>query len=288
MKKMTMAWVVAVILPMMSCTKGDCELDVSVAAPDSMKKKTITFTFGGDGYEQHALTRGSLSDANITDLWLFDYIGSELQQTIHQQSTDAAFGSVTLETDYGEHTLYFVASRGDTPTIDGTVISWVKPSDTFWQGITLDIQPSTATAQSVGLQRVATRLRITVTDEVPSDLATLSVTPSHWYYGLDYMTGEAADDRTTTRTISVPASYAGTTGQLVASFYCLSPSTEWLTNITLTAIAQDNSTLAAITIPDVPMRQNRITDFSGTLFSTGRLMNITVDDEWGDPLTGTW
>ena len=286
---MMKAVAVAVILPtVMSCTKGEGSLDVSVITQDKMEKKTITFTFGGESIEQSPMTRGSLSDANITDLWLFDYIGSELQQTVHQQSTDDGFGAVSLTADYGEHTLYFVASRGDTPTIDGTVISWVKPSDTFWQGITLDIQPSTATAQSVGLQRVATRLRITVTDEVPSDLATLSVTPSHWYYGLDYMTGEAADDRTTTRTISVPASYAGTTGQLVASFYCVSPSTEWLTNITLTAIAQDNSTLAAITIPDVPMRQNRITDFSGTLFSTGRLMNITVDDEWGDPLTGTW
>lgn len=278
----------AVILPtMMSCTKSDGTLDVSVIAKDKMEKKTITFTFGGDGVEQSPMTRGSLSDANITDLWLFDYIGSELQQTIHQQSTDDGFGAVSLTADYGEHTLYFVASRGDTPTINGTVISWSKPSDTFWQSTTFDIQPSTATAQSVSLGRVATRLRITVADEVPSGLATLSVTPSHWYYGLDYMTGEAADDRQTARVVNVPSSYVGTTGQLAASFYCISSATEWQTDITLTA-ATTEATLANLTIPNVPMRRNSITDFSGTLFSAGRSMSIEVDDEWGEPVTGTW
>lgn len=278
----------AVILPtVMSCTKGEGSLDVSVITQDKMEKKTITFTFGGDGVEQSPMTRSSLSDANITDLWLFDYMGIALQQTIHQQSTDDGFGAVSLTVDYGEHALYFVASRGDTPTIDGTIISWVKPSDTFWQSTTLDIQPSTATAQSVSLQRVAARLRITVADEVPDGLATLSVTPSHWYYGLDYMTGEAADDRQTARVVNVPASYVGTTGQLAASFYCISPATEWKTDITLTA-ATTEATLANLTIPNVPMRRNSITDFSGTLFSAGRSMNIEVDDEWGDPLTGTW
>ena len=288
MKKMTIALAVAVILPMMSCTKGNCELDVNVAAPDSMKKKTITFTFGGDGYEQHALTRASLPDANITDLWLFDYFGGEMQQTIHQQSTDATFGVVSLDVDYGEHTLYFVASRGETPTIDGTVISWSKPSDTFWQSTTLNIQPSTSTAQSVSLGRVATRLRITVTDEIPSGLATLSVTPSHWYYGLNYITGEADDDRQTARVVNVPSSYVGTTGQLAASFYCISPATDWHTDVTVAALTANDATIAAVTIPDVPLRRNSITEYSGTIFSAGRSVSIEVDDTWGDPISGTW
>lgn len=269
MKKMTMALAVAVILPMMSCTKGNCELDVNVSAPDSMKKKTITFTFGGDGYEQHALTRASLPDANITDLWIFDYFGGELQQTIHQQSTDATFGVVSLD-------------------VDGTVISWSKPSDTFWQSSTLNIQPSTSTAQSVSLGRVATRLRITVTDEIPSGLATLSVTPSHWYYGLNYITGEADDDRQTARVVNVPSSYVGTTGQLVASFYCISPATDWHTDVTVAALAADDATIATVTIPDVPLRRNSITEYSGTIFSAGRSVSIEVDDSWGDPISGTW
>ena len=283
---MMMAMAAALML-LTGCEKNETDFVNDFVPADSMKSLKITFTFGGD-VSQTAMTRASLTDANMTDLWLFDYLGETLQQTIHQSSTDEGFGVISLDADYGEHSLYFVASRGDTPTVDGTVIIWEKPSDTFWQNVTLNIEPQTATSQAVNLERVATRLRITVTDEVPATLASLNVTPSTWYYGIDYTTGEATDIRTTTRTISVPSSYAGTSGQLAASFYCLSPSTAWQTDITLAAKASDNTTISQIVIANVPMERNRITSFSGTLFTAGRSMNLSVDDTWGEEQTGTW
>jgi len=278
-----MMMAMAAALMLLSCDKQEMTENVD----DGMKSKTITFTFGGD-VSQSPMTRASLEEANITDLWLFDYVDGELRQTVHQQQSDSGFGAISLDADYGEHHLYFVASRGDTPIINETIISWEKPSDTFWQNVTLNIEPQTATSHAVILQRVATRLRITVTDEVPAMLASLNVTPSVWYYGIDYTTGEAADSRTTTRTVSVPATYAGTTGQLTASFYCLSPSTAWKTDITLAAKASDNTTISQIVISDVPMERNRITAFSGTLFTAGRTLSLTVDDGWDEEMTGTW
>ena len=290
MKKFMMAMAAATML-LTSCEREDCaELSVNLTMPDDTMAthKVIAFTFDGFTMEPMARTRASLSDISMTDLWLFDYVGGVLQQTVHQSSTDDGFGTISLDADYGEHTLYFVASRGDTPTVSGTTISWAKPSDTFWQNVTLNIEPQTATAHAVSLHRVATRLRITITDEVPATLASLNVTPSTWYYGLDYTTGEATDSRTTTRTISVPASYAGTSGQLAASFYCLSPSVAWQTDITLTAKASDNATLSQISIADVPMQRNRITSFSGTLFTAGRAMTVSADDAWVEEYVGSW
>ena len=278
---MMMAMAAAAML--LSCEKQEMTENVG----DGMQGKTITFTFGGD-VSQSPMTRASLEEANITDLWLFDYVDGEFRQTVHQQQSDAGFGAISLDADYGEHSLYFVASRGDTPTVDETVISWEKPSDTFWQNVTLNIEPQTATSQAVTLQRVATRLRIAVTDEVPATLASLNVTPSTWYYGIDYTTGEATDSRTTARTISVPSSYAGTSGQLAASFFCLSPSTAWQTDITLAAKASGNTTISQIVITDVPMERNRITSFSGTLFTAGRSMNLSIDNAWNEEYSGTW
>lgn len=288
MKKFMMAIAAASML-LTSCEREDCaEMSVNLTMPaDSMAThKVISFTFYG--IAQEAMTRAALSDVSMTDLWLFDYVGGTLQQTVHQVSTDDGFGTVSIDADYGDHTIYFVASRGDTPTVSGTTISWAKPSDTFWASLALTIAPSTSVSHSVTLQRVAARLRITITDEIPSGLATLSVTPSRWYYGLDILTGEATDSRTTARTVNVPASYVGTSGQLSASFYCLSPSTAWQTDITLTAKASDASTISEISISDIPMQRNRITSFSGTLFSVGRSMTVSVDDGWGDEITGTW
>ena len=127
-------------------------------------KKTITFDFGE--LSLRSMTRATLAELNLTDLWIFDYVGAELKQTIHQASTDASFGSASLSLDYGEHTLCFVASRGSEPTVTAPTISWVKPSDTFWAALSLNVQPASSASQSVTLHRVATRLRIAITDEI--------------------------------------------------------------------------------------------------------------------------
>ena len=290
MKKMFLALAVAVILP--SCTKDDDpeqtpavgRIEITINRDPLETHKEITFGFDGVKLSQQAMTRATLVSLNLTDLWVYD--GTTL--LLHQTSDDANFGTPSVSAEYGDHTFYFVASRGSEPTQTGTVISWAKPSDTFWASLALTVAPSTSASQSVTLQRVAARLRVTITDEVPAALASLCVTPSIWYYGIEYTTGEAVDSRTTMRTISVPASYAGTTGQLAASFYCISPSASWTTDITLTAKASDNSTLSEISIADVPMQRNHITAYSGTLFSAGRSISVDADDSWGDDINGTW
>ena len=291
MKKfMLMALAVAAILP--SCTKDDDpeekpkvgRIEIKINNDTIQTHKEITFGIVSGQVTQKPMTRATLQSLSLTDLWLYD--GETLLK--HQTADDADFGAPSVDVDYGDHTFYFVASRGSEPTQTGTTISWNKPSDTFWASLALAVAPSTSASQSVTLQRVAARLRVTITDEVPAALASLCVTPSTWYYGIDVLTGEATDSRTTTRTISVPASYTGTTGQLAASFYCLSPSAAWTTDITLTAKASDNSTPSEISIEDVPMQRNHITAYSGTLFAAGRAISVDADDSWGDDINGTW
>lgn len=295
MKKfMLMALAVAAILP--SCTSddesesttADGRIDIVINA-DSMENHA-TITFGCSTTTIQQMTRAALGDLSLTDLWLYDLPSGQSSPTllVHQTYEDADFGAPTVTTEYGDHTFYFVASRGDTPTISGNTISWAKPSDTFWASLAMTIAPSTSASQSVTLQRVAARLRITITDEIPSGLATLSVTPSHWYYGLDILTGEATDDRTTARTVSVPSSYIATTGQLAASFYCLSPSAAWTTDISLQAMKSDNTQMVSISVADVPMQRNHITAYSGTLFGAGRAITVEADDAWGEDITGSW
>ena len=269
-----------------ACSNEPDVLTVKTVAPrDTMASTTITFTFCNISME--SMTRATLAESQMTDLWLFDYMDGELQTTIHQTSEDDGFGAITLTADYGEHRLYFVASRGDTPTIDGTTISWAKPSDTFWQNVTLNIEPQTSTNQSVVLQRVVTRLRIAVTDEVPANLKTLSVTPSTWYYGIDYTTGEATNSQSTPRVITVPSSYVGTTN-LATSFYCLCPADGFNTDITVTAKDADETAIANIALSDVPFERNRITNYSGSLFTQNRAVSVTTNDEWLDEYTTTW
>lgn len=287
----------AILAALTACTKDDApdgggRVSIYVNGDSLKDHRVITFAchdisivaMGAD----NAATRATMSEVNMTDLWLFDYIGDELKQTIHQTATDANFGTPAINAAYGDHTIYFVASRGDTPVIDGNVISWLKPSDTFWTSRSITIAPSTSASQTVSLQRVATRLRLTVMDEIPATLAQICITPSHWYYGIDYLTGEATDDRQTERVVNVPASYIGTTGQLYANFYSLSPSSAWQTDITMKAKDGEGVVISQIGIADVPLERNRVTNYSGTLFNANRTVAISVDSDWGEEINGTW
>ena len=284
MKKIAMA--LASALMMLSCTSDEQQ----TAKPVSMEKKTVTFTFG-DVLTQHAMTRADMTELDLTDLWMFDYVGDELQQIIHQSNADEGFGVLSVSMGYGEHTLYFVASRGTTPTsdTDAQTITWVKPSDTFWATATVIVSPSSASSQAVTLSRVATRLRITVNDEVPAGAAKFVITPAQWYYGIDYTTGSGiAPSANQPREVNIPSSYIGTTGQLAISIFGFVPSADWHTDITAALKASDDTTLGQVAITDVPMKKNITTAYSGGILGTSKAFTLTADDAWGDEDVHTW
>ena len=272
MKKFQMGLAAALMLTAIACTSEEPQNE----KPSGWEQKTITFTFG-DTFQQRAMTRADITSLDLTDLWMIDYVGSELQQTIHQSSTDEGFGVLSASMGYGEHTLYFVASRGTTPTTDtdAQTITWVKPSDTFWQAVTLS--------------RVATRLRITVNDEVPTGAAKFVITPSQWYYGIDYTTGIGiAPSANQPREVNIPSSYIGTSGQLAIAIFGFVPSADWHTDITAALKASDESTLGLVTLEDVEMKRNITTAYSGGILGTAKSFTLSADDAWGDEDVHTW
>ena len=274
----------AALVLLTSCSK-DPTLAGDVEDADTLQTVVIRFEF--PQVSQQAMTRGSLSDANLTDLWLFDYQDGELVKTIHQQATDDDFGTVAVSAETASHAFCFVASRGSEATVTDGEIIWEKPSDTFWAKVTLNVTPQTATAQTVELQRVATRLRVSITDEVPTTLAKLSIVADTWHCGLDALTGEPTAANERTATINVPSSYAGTTGQLSASIFGLC-SDDYTTGVTVAALDGSNETIASVALADVPMAKNKTTQYSGPLFKRQQSFALTADDTWLDDVVLTW
>ena len=286
MKKLSIGLAAAMMLSMISCTSDELQNE----KPTGLEQKAVTFTFG-DVLTQHAMTRADVTELDLADLWMFDYVGDELQQTVHQSNTDEGFGVLSASMGYGEHTLYFVASRGTTPTADtdAQTITWVKPSDTFWATSTITVSPSSASSQTVTLSRVATRLRITVNDEVPAAAAKFVITPSQWYYGIDYTTGDGiAPSANQPREVNIPSSYIGTSGQLAIAIFGFVPSTDWQTDITAALKASDESTLGSVTLEDVSLRKNSTTAYSGGILGTSKAFTLIADDTWGDEDIHTW
>lgn len=290
MKKLMMALTAALMLS--SCEY--VQVDDLNELEENTGSKTVTFRISTDGWNKNTmpLTRGAMTadDTEMTDLWLFDYVGDELVQSAAYTPDDEDWGAPSLTLKLGTHHIYFVASRGDQPTVDedaGTIV-WGTPKDTFWASLTLNVTSGGATQQSVTLNRVATKMRLQVNDLVPDGIATLNITPATWYFGLNYTTGAATASETRERSVNVPAAYAVTTGRLVASFFGLSDATEWTTDIAVAAKDGNGNVLGSATITDAPFLRNRISSFSGNLFNGAGSMDVTLDGTWADDYTTTW
>ena len=281
---------------MTSCSRddgddGEAALNVSMEILNDtlMTHKTITFDFGGNAFSLHPMTRATLLELTMTDLWIFDYMGEELKQTIHQASTDTGFGTPTLSLEYGAHSFYFVASRGSEPVVDtdaGTIV-WSVVRDSFHGSLSLNVQPTSGSSQSISLNRCVGKLKISATDVVPTGVAKLVVSPSSWYYGLNYKTGEVASNGATPLFVNIPDSYIGTSN-LVASFYTISGASSWQTDVTVSLVASDESVIGSVTVPEVPILRNHITSYAGGIVGAGRSMTIGSDDEWVEDDSVNW
>lgn len=249
--------------------------------------KSITFSCSGD-WTQNTKDLTANGSA-MTDVWVFDYVGNTLVQTIHQDDNTAAdFGSPSLNLSFGTHTLYFVASRGLTPTVNTTAhtITWVKPYDTFHKALTLTVDNSTG-SQAVTLERVVAKLKMTINDAIAEGTTQFLVTPAIWYYGMDYTSGDpVAQASNQAITVNCPSSLVGQSGQFLTVF-TFSSSAQWNTNVTLAA-SNGTSTISSVAINNVPIQRNRSTEYSGNLFTNNGSTTLTLNDTWGDPITGTW
>ena len=257
----------------------------------NVKTKNFTFTVKGD-FGSATFTRGYLQadGKDMTDLWVLDYMDGTLVQQLHQSSDDVDFGVPSMPLAYGAHHIYFVASRGESPVLNTTdhTLVWSIVRDTFYKDYEVSVVSTSNGNRAVTLDRVATKLRITVNDVVPDNLASISVTPSTWYYGLDYVTGDAISAQQKPVSVDVPSSYHGTAGELHVNIYGMSGADEWTTNVSIVAKDANNTTIGSATISGAPFRRNRATEYSGSLFGSVGNLNVSIDGTWANPATGTW
>ena len=256
---------------------GNFVMDVTEFPQGSEMQRKMTG--GVTNADDVNVTRAALTDEGntMTDLWVFDFVGDDCVQTLHQTPADVDWGNPRVNLKYGSHHVYFVVSRGTEATLnnDSHEIVWSRPSDTFWKDLLIDVNGSTNGTRTVELDRVATRLRVTATDEVPDDISTITITPSVWYNGVNYYTGEPCGVvNYQERKINVPLSYVGTSGQLAVSIYGFAGS-GFNANVGVTA-----KTAGEATVASVPFARNRSTELAGTLFAKVGVNTIIINDEW--------
>ena len=264
---------------------------------DTTEMKHVTITFNCRGFdfstEPFAETRALEADGKaMTDLWVLDYPNGQTAPTIqiHQTSDDEDFGSPTLNLAVGSHHVYFIASRGQDATIDtdAHTITFGKVRDTFYMDYEINVTATSNGSRSVTLERIVTKFTAIITDAIPEGAATFNIAPSQWYYGWDYVAGTPTTATTSQAiTINIPASEIGKTDESL-NVFGFSSDTEWTTDIALDCKTYTGYILGTATISDVPLKQNRITTFSGPLFSANGLTTVSLSTDWQKDYTGTW
>ena len=299
--KMKFVFFVVGAIALTSCEKAIDPFEIqqqqtnnSSESEQTVNGKKFTFTVKGDFSNiWKTVTRGYLTadGKDMTDLWVLDYKDGQLVQQIHQSDNTAEdFGKPTMTLDYGSHHVYFVASRGTSPllnTEDGT-ITWSSVRDTFWKDYEVTVVSTSNGNRAVTLDRVVTKLNLAFTDAISADAATINFTPVTWYYGLNYKTGEPTAATTSqTNTMQVPDGYAGRTDVSV-SYFSISPSTEWTTDVIVNSKDADGNIIGQGVMEDVPLKRNRVTEYSGPLFTAGGEVSLTLNGIWEESETGTW
>lgn len=260
------------------------------------KTKKFTFTLKGDFSNQwKPITRGYLQadGKDLTDVWVLDYDGAgNLLQQLHQDDNTAEdFGKPVLNLAYGSHHVYFIASRGQNPTLntETKTISFTKVLDTFYKDYEVSVVSTSNGNRAVTLDRVVTRLRLTFTDAIPSNAATFNVAPAVWYYGWNYQTGApAASASNQAVVVNIPSSSIGKTGEYV-NVFGFSAATEWTTDINFNSKTSGGDVIGQATITAAPFVANRSTEYSGPLFgSPGSEVTMGLNTDWTTAVTGTW
>ena len=277
-----------------SCSKDEPEPEsgsIAIHIDTTPPSDHATITFACQGFELQPFTRSLEADGkSMTDLWVLDYIGTTLAQQIHQVSTDTDFGTPTLNLSVGSHHIYFIASRGKTPTLDtdAHTLTFGTVSDTFYKDYAIDVTGTSNGSRSVTLDRIVTKLTTAITDAIPEGAATFNLTPEAWHYGIDYTTGlPTAATPSQTITISIPSSEIGFTNEHL-SIFGFSTEDEWTTNVTLNCKKADGTILGSAVLDNVPLKRNRITEYTGPLFSSNGLTTVGLSTDWLDNYASTW
>ena len=254
----------------------------------------MTFSISGDfTLTSHDFTRSLTADGkDMTDVWVLDYVDGTLVQQLHQSDNTATdFGTPTLNLSIGTHHIYFIASRGAGASLNTTThaLTFTSVRDTFWKDYEITISGGTSSGnRSVTLDRIVTKLKLTFTDAIPEGAATFNITPSSWYYGVDYTTGESSEATANgTIMVNIPSSEIGVVNEAV-SIFGFSSATEWATNIAINCKSASDAVLGSATITSAPFVRNRVSEYTGPLFGDSGAMTLSLNATWDDSYNGTW
>lgn len=262
---------------LVGCSETE-EQEVMSEKTANHQKVTLTFS----PYDMEAMTRAATSISGLVthlDVWFYQN-GAEVE-AVHQSSSDADFGTVSVTLDKTKtYTLYAVAHKcADDATLSESIISFPDDKVTHSMFYTTTFSPGTTTNLNCLMTRIVSQLAFETTDAVPTDCKKMRFTIKDVYNRWNVTSGGTnLIDRVSTVNISSTRP----DGSVLFILYAITSDAQTTHDITVEALdADDQPVQTAWTFNDVPLRNGYKTTYRGVFFTdTPVTSGFTVESDW--------
>lgn len=207
---------------------------------------------------------------------------------VTQKKSEGNYGQIGLTLEPGTYQLLVLAhsSTGGNPSVaDPTQIKFTNSdgySDTFYYYGDIEVTTE-QTTYDVTLQRATSMVRVTILDEIPTNVQMIRL----YYVGesgvFNAVTGMGG---TTNSEQSILFNVSGKSAPLTLCAYTFLRNATGTLNMTITAYGSSASdVIATKQLNNIPMKNHMVTEYSGYLFSTpvttvDATFNLTAETSW--------
>ena len=243
-------------------------------------------TFQVEVQDMQATSRAALGDAATRlSLAVFKSDGTLVEDDIHQQSTDDAFGSVELELYPGSYQLVAVAHNGeddaDIQSVTSVILPGTKVTDTFTKVQDLTVESGKDCSLSMTLARITSAFVLQLVDTPPAHAKEIEVVVNTAGLApttleIDPGTGLASNNWKQTGKIQI----ADLADEYPIYFIGMYPSVS--ATVQATAFDTSGDVIISHTLNSVSLVPNRKTIATGNFFKSTGSSTFTLDTAWED------
>lgn len=242
--------------------------------------ETVTIKFSP--YEVEAMTRATTSIATIAthlDVWIYES-GNEVE-AVHQTSSDADFGSLTVNLNKTKtYTLYAVAHKATgAATLTDGVIAFPDDKVTHSMIYTTTFSPATTTNLSCLMTRIVAMFQFKTDDECPDNVAKMRFTINNVYDQWDVTTGATHQIN---RVSTFENFSKNNDGTVTFNLYAIVTDAQTLHTVTVEAFDSGDNEIQTKTFTDVPLRNGYKTIYHGQFFTDQEATAAFTVDDWNE------
>ena len=240
-----------------------------------VEDETVTITFSP--YQMEAMTRSAVSIADVVtklDVWIYES-RSEVT-SVHQSTSDADFGSVSVTLDKTKtYTLYAIGHKADGATLSDGVISFTDDKTTHAMYYTTTFSPATTTSLSCLMNRIVADFRLEITDDIPTSAVKFRFTVSGVFDRWSVITGATHGiNRVST------VNYVGTSA--IFNIYAITTDAQTLHTVTVEALDENDAVIQERIFENVPLRNGYKTNYRGTFFIDSQFTSSFTVNDWNE------